>query len=274
MNNIKFAFLALAILLFTACGQFGEGEYTPNTPETITPETVVEVQNNEVVFKDVVRDTDNNEVVAATVTLYADSKRYSSTTDANGQYEIKIAREMLPTQGFMSISVVADGYKPHNLTYEANRIDSGTYGSDADIQLSPCPDCIQINGDKSGELVHLGDDQYAGAANSQFQKSTDGTTRSFQFENSAEYVQLIISFEAKGLQPSNFDLGSSVVLGEGEAEEYLWDSPEDGSYGKYSITVTNSPAAEFLTLKTRDHGTPGTDYDDWEFTCLHIEGVQ
>jgi len=264
MKNSNFLFL-ISLLFITACGQFGEGEYNPT-------ETLVPIDG--VTFKDIVKDIDNDIVVGATVTLYADNNRYSTTTDAYGIYEIVVPHEELPSEGYLSISVVADGYKPHNLTYESRNIDSGTYGAGDDILMSPCPNCLDINGEKSSELVHLGDDQYAGAANSQFQKSTDGLEMSFQIRNSAEYPKIKLTFEAKGLQPSHFDLGSSVIFGNGEIEEFVTDSPEDGSYGSYSFTVDNSALVQTITFKTRDHGTPGSDYDDWEFTCLHIEGIQ
>jgi len=265
----KINFLCLVILLFiTACGQFGEGEYEPLTPQSPTEE----VPYDGVTFKDVVKDTDNAVIMGATVTLYADDNRYSTTTDTNGSYKIEVPQNELPTEGYLSIRVGADGYKPHNLTYEAAYIDTGVYGAEEEILMNPCPNCIDINGEKSAELFHLGDDAYAGAINSQFQKSTDGTELSFQLANSQEYAELKVSFQAKGLNPPVFPVGSSVVFGENVEEVFLWKAPEDGSFGTYEMTITNSAAINSITVITRNHGTDGSDYDDWEFTCLHVEG--
>jgi len=238
-------------------------------------ETVTE--NLEARFSDTVFNESGEPMANAIVSLYGNSIRYNDITDENGEYEITIAVDQLPRSGYISMSITKDNFKPRNVTYAAP-LSAQTYrASEGELKLNPCPTCLYI-GEKSSELFHLGDDNYGGSENSQFQKSTDGTELDFELADSAEYERLRITLDIKGIQPIKFDEHSSIQFISNEntvAEIFLdEDSPTDGSYATYSFELDNAEAVEALTIMTKNHGTPGSDYDDWEFTCLFIEGVK
>ncbi len=46
----------------------------------------------------------------------------------------------------------------------------------------------------------------------------------------------------------------------------------DGSFATYAMTVDYSISVTSYKLITRNHGTLGSDYDYWEFTCFHAIG--
>lgn len=233
-------------------------------------------------FSDTVFDVDNNELSGAVVSVYANNVRYHDITDENGKYNIQVPVHYLPVSGEISMSIVSDDYKPFNVTYLAPLFEGTTYDAQVpSLLLESCPDCLEVDGDKSSELFHLGDDRYSGTINSQFQKGTDGTEMVFTLKNNLIYSQIAISFEAKGVQPDSFDPGASVVFGtegssggEGSQEQFIEQAPQDGSFGTYKMVFNNAEDLETITFITRNHGTEGSDYDDWEFTCVHVEGIR
>ena len=265
-----FCFLAFAFL-FTNCN---------DDIEIVDPSSVIDIERIEgdVRFVDLVLDEDGAPLEGVVVTVYADNTRHTDITDDRGFYDIVVPLADLPFSGFISVSVNAKEYKPYNLTYEAPLIADKTYDSKMpSFRLSPCPTCLDI-GVKSSELVHLGDDFYAGSINSQFQKSTDGMDIEFKLEGSEEYTALAISFDVKGIQPDRFEDKSAIQFMSGEevvGEQLIeMNSPEDGSFETFMYQVDNTQTVTSVKFATMNHGTPGSDYDDWEFTCLYIEGVK
>ena len=89
---------------------------------------------------------------------------------------------------------------------------------------------------------------------------------------------MTLTFEAKGLQPIEFEdeNHSSIQFMSGDeivSEQFIDDdSAEDGSFTVYNISVENSLPITSIKVITRNHGTQGSDYDDWEFTNLHLKG--
>ncbi len=262
--------LFLLTLTFTSCyDNFRIGGLEEVPTEAIDAESVL--------FVDSVMD-ENGPLSDAVVSVYADNVRYSDLTDSDGRYSIEVPADKFPTTGYISLSITKEAYQPHNETYKTPLVAGSTYDSGTSgILMAPCPDCLTVD-EKSSELIHLGDDRYQGTINSQFQKATDGTEYEFQLEGSAGYGALKLSFEAKGLQPDRFDMRSSVQFISGAEvvteTELDVNAPEDGSFGLYELEVTNASPITALKLITRNHGTAGSDYDDWEFTCLYVQGIK
>lgn len=257
-----------------------EAELPGTTTEEVIPETNPEIEEGATVvhFSDKVLDDDMQALAGVHVSVFAANLRYSDITDANGTYNITVPLDQLPTTGYISMSITKDNFKPKNVTYQPPLVANTVYDSNEEnLSLSGCPTCLDVGGYKSSELFHLGDDNYGGTINSQFQKSTDGIEMPFELKGAGAYSRLRLSFEAKGLQPTEFPLLSSVQFGSGGEvsveEELDQTAPEDGSFGTYTIVVDNSTAITDIKFITRNHGTDGSDYDDWEFTCLYVEGI-
>jgi len=275
MKNL-FCLFVLAIL-FTSCyDNFRFGE--PAGVIEDIPTDVPEVKEDDLVyFADFVKDQNNKALANVEVAVYADGIRYSDLTDARGEYVIEVPADDLPQSGFISLSITKEEYVPYNSTYPAPLNGGEVYETDVDqLLLSPCPNCLKL-GDKSSELFHLGDDNYGGTENSQFQKTTDGTEVDIQLQETGGFGALKISFEIKGIQPIKFENKSSVQFYAGSdlVDEKLIDvdSPIDGSFGTYTMSVDNTRTITSFRFITRNHGTVGSDYDDWEFTCLYAEGL-
>lgn len=233
-------------------------------------EDIVFDQDN-ILFQDKVLDN-GMPVEGAVVSLYGAGERYSDVTDSNGAYHIEIPAAVLPQEGFISMAVFHPDYKSLNITYEAP-LDAGTIYDSKDIStdMAKCESCLRISNPRYSELYHLGDNNFSGAINSQFQKESDGVELSFDFSNSTAIETLKISFEAKGIQPDRYSTPAVIVFD--EQEIILELSPEDGSYQRYSIEFQNNGDVGTVSFKTSIADVLGQDVDDWEFTSLYIEGL-
>ena len=273
---MKQVFYLIAIaFLFTNCND--DLELVNENPQ-VNVSVEQEVIEGEVLFSDLVLNEKNEPLSGVVVSVYASNNRYTDVTDDKGAYDIRVPLAELPSTGFISVSVNAPDFKPHNLTYQAPLEADNVYGSESGtLRLSPCPTCLEIDV-KSSELIHLGDDNYSGSVNSQFQKATDGIEIEFDLEGSTDYSSLNVSYQIKGIQPDRFEMKSSIEFssdGELVREQLIeMNAPEDGSFDTFMYEVDNAQPITSIKFITRNHGQPGSDYDDWEFTCLYIEGVK
>ncbi len=230
-----------------------------------------------VYFADVVWDEEGQPISGVTVSIFANDIRYAQVTKADGTYRLAVPHENLPQVGYISISLTREKYIPYNLTYAMPLDDGAVYGSEDILALSPCSTCLVI-GDKSSELFHLGDDLFGGPENSQFQKASDGLEVEYEIDGSMQYSQLKMGLDIKGLQSDLFEEGqkSSIEFysrGELVAETRLVEeSPENGSYSTFEFVLDNSQPITSLKVITRNFGPVDSNYDDWEFTCMYLEG--
>lgn len=267
-------YLIAVALLFTNCNDDLE-LINENAQIDSSSEQLIE---GDVRFSDQIFTEKGDPLSGVVVSVYASNNRYTAVTDESGTYDVEVPLTELPRSGYISVSVNAQDFKPHNLTYLAPLVADEVYGSESEsLRLSPCPTCLQIDV-KSSELIHLGDDNYSGSVNSQFQKATDGIEIEFDLEGSTEYSTLNVSYQIKGIQPDRFEMKSSIEFtsdGEMVSEQLIeMNAPEDGSFETFMYEVDNTQPITSIKFITRNHGEPGSDYDDWEFTCLYIEGVK
>ena len=273
-----FSFL-ICLLFLASCNDdldLGSTEIDINETIDTGPVTIGDVDLGTAVFSDVIYD-ENNEVMSdAVVAIYASSKRYSAITDAKGEYSISVPVAELPRTGFISLSIHKAAFIPENVVYKAPLTDGQVLGTGVEsFALRACPECLNI-GENSEELFHLGDDSFGGPENSQFQKSTDGVDVTLEVAGSVAFENLTLTFEAKGLQPNVFEdeNHSSIQFMSGDeivSEQFIDDdSAEDGSFTVYNFIVENSLPITSIKVITRD--SPTTNFDDWEFTNLHLKG--
>lgn len=231
---------------------------------------LIETRSKSITFKDKV--TENGiPIEGAIVSIYGNNKRYFDTTNSDGEYTILVPETSLIKSGYMSLNVYHPQYKSLNITYKAPLQPNTTYDSKGiSTQIVKCKDCLTITNYNYSELFHLGDNNFTGAINSQFQKESDGIETVFSFVNSGIGSKLKINFEAKGIQPSTFVTPSRIIFD--DQVVVLEMSPTDGSYKKYAIEFENNvnvDSIKFITSNPRSDG----DVDDWEFTSFYVEGL-
>lgn len=257
LPTMKLPYLLIAItLLFTACDQ-----------ELALEDTILE---NEVQFKDIVKSIHGRAIENAEVSIYAGNKRFHDKTDENGEYNILIPYDSISQKGVLAMNIVHSLYRPQTVSYELPLISGETYNANRQ-SLSACPNCLKILHENASELFHLGDDLYNGAANSQFQKASDGLELLFEFNNSMFYDSLQLSFEAKGLESFYFDVPSSIQFQMGGDTLFLSESPGNGSFGNYTFKIKNDESYDSFLIKTVFE--TGLTYDDWEFSSMSLEGI-
>ncbi len=231
----------------------------------------LQVEYEGVTFHDVIL-SNGIPVEGAVVSIYGMNKRFFDVTNSEGSYTIQVPTDSLITTGFMSLNVYHKDYLPLTMTYAAPLEDYSVHGAnDIDSSMEKCENCLEVLNARYSELIHLGDNNFSGSINSQFQKDSDGIEFSFDFANSNNAnTKLKIGFEAKGLQPNEDRVSARVIFGQQTIE--LEMSPEDGSYAEYSLEFENELGVETIKFITSDPRPSDGDVDDWEFTSFHVKG--
>ena len=225
-----------------------------------------------VTFEDVVLDN-GTPIEGAVVTIYGMNERFSDITDEEGRYNIQVPTDMLIQTGFMSLNVYHPDYKPVAVTYEAPLAGfSVNDAGDLSSSIEECNNCLEIFTARYSELIHLGDNNFSGSINSQFQKASDGIEYSFDFANTNNTnSKLTVGFEAKGLQPNEDRISARIIFGSQTIE--LAMSPVDGSYAEYDIEFENELGVETIKFITSEPRPSDGDVDDWEFTSFYVKGL-
>jgi len=190
-------------------------------------------------------------------------------TDNNGDYTIDLDKNTLSNGGKYSIIVSKDGYLPNTKQFEYSK-DRESYT--LNIKLKAKEDNYIVL-EVEPTVHHLGDGNFAGAINSQFQRNTEGTTFEKTFYIKPEiydkYNSAVIKFVGKGFQEYNNKLYIN-----GKFFSYIGSSPYDGSYGYYRwniYNIHNILKKGENTLKITSGKNYNNDYDDFEFANIIIE---
>jgi hypothetical protein len=187
-------------------------------------------------------------------------------TNSQGYYSISIDEDKLKNVDDTSFLIYAykDGYIPVTNSFKINS--NRNFNIDFTTNhIKPNEVVLEIE----PKVHHLGDDQYNGSINSQFQKNTEGIRfhKSFhitqsQYEN-YDYAEL--TFSAKGIQGTHY--GDEVILN--NQSYVLEQSNADGSYKTYSLNLDKN---SYNIGENNIEVTSGfyIDYDDFEFANIII----
>jgi len=214
----------------------------------------------------VVLDDETGEPIAgARVRLdLIDSDGIELTTNGVGAFEMGL--DDVPDN--IALAAFADGYVPGALNIAEDDLeDDGAYAEFRLVPYNP----FEIAMEDEPRVRHLGNDEYSGRINSQFQRETEGREIRFEFElgpdqlppnvRRAEIVML-----AKGVQ-----LPNPVGVNGRRLATTLQESPEDGSFGEQRIPVPLSHLEQGTNwIAFRSIRTPGTDVDDFEFVNVRV----
>ncbi len=191
-----------------------------------------------------------------------DRAALTATANAEGYYELGAPR----VPEFVALSALRKGYLPASANVASARLE----GSALTVDFSLMPESSSVVAlEAVPEVRHLGDDQFGGAINSQFQKPSEGVEFTAKFQLSAAQVRpegnAEIRLMVKGVQVAHRLYVNGTLL-----ERRLDQSPRDGSFGEFRAAVEGSLLRagenEFRIVA----GRRGSDVDDFEFVNVQI----
>ncbi|WP_417394251.1 carboxypeptidase regulatory-like domain-containing protein [Gimesia chilikensis] len=216
-------------------------------------------------LRGVVRDSQTGRPLAATTIRVdlPDGRSLVARTSQQGTYELKLSE----TPDNVAVSAARPGYLPQSQNLRV----TGSSGKPRRLDFALRAKTERVIAIEENPVVHhLGDDQFEGKVNSQFQRPTEGATYRVRFEISARQYpngipRAAITLMAKGIQcrPQIHINGHLLTAG-------LKPSPDDGSFdrlvlpcnpnwlrlGENEITITSVKCQR--------------DLDDFEFVNLLV----
>jgi hypothetical protein len=211
--------VALLAALLTSCGG-GDGE------SVVVPLDTVRVAC-------AVADAATGAAVAdATVNYQAGATEYTTQTSPNGSCALLTPAAEVAGVAFPAASVIKEGYEPQTILCPELQ---GGESCTRDVALIPLARNVSIP--VGGDIVmHLGDDQYEGAVNSQFQKKSDGAQLTFVIADweakvQAGYTKATVYIDVKGWQTNRCQNLIGLAGDAGEAYLPGGDSPTEGYWG-------------------------------------------
>jgi hypothetical protein len=251
--------------LIVACG--GGGGDLPSVPSDVSR-----------LDCEVVDSATGKPVSDATVNYQAKTTSYTTTTKADGSCQIEIPAAEVAGVPFPAATVSKPGYEPQTILCESLRAGSGC---DQEVTLIPLADNISIpvGGDT---VMHLGDDQFEGSVNSQFQKATDGSELLFPIEDWADQVKragvttATVYLDAKGWQSDVCSNLIEIVGDVGTASRPGGVSPSGGYWAGgrqvpfvFRISEIGLQQAQLRIVSGTCRGI--TDLDDFEINRIRVE---
>ena len=216
-------------------------------------------------IRGIVTDADTGAAIeGATVRLdLPDRSPISFTTGPDGSYALHAPE----VPDFFALSASHSGYVPTTANVSSARVKGTTLS--LDFELDPkSQEIVAIEPDPA--VHHLGDDNFDGRINSQFQKKSEGSWYAAGFNLSVgqappNIASAQILLLAKGVQRRHRLRINGTVL-----ETRLQDAPSNGSFGEYDIDFDRSLLRvgrnEFEIIAKPS----SSDIDDFEFVNVRI----
>jgi hypothetical protein len=193
----------------------------------------------------------------------ADRSPILVTTTPDGAYTL--SPPQMPD--FFALSASKEGYVPST----ANVASATVEGTILTLNFELYPDTEEVIAiEPVPDVHHLGDDNFDGRINSQFQKRSEGSSFTATFDlgphQVSPHVRLAeVRVLAKGVQRRHKIRINGAVL-----DKRLADAPEDGSFGEFTATFD----ASLLTAGTNTFeiiaAPSSSDIDDFEFVNAQI----
>jgi hypothetical protein len=259
--------LAVVAFLLSSCGGGGGGSETRDAPSSVAR---LECQ--------VVDSITDDPVADAKVTYQAKTAVYSTTTNSGGNCRIDMPPSEVTNVPYPAATVTKSGYEPQTILCESLSAGISCY---QEIQLIPLASNISIpvGGDT---VMHLGDDEFEGSVNSQFQKPSDGTELLFPIPDWADKVKrsgvtrATVYLDAKGWQSDICRNVIEIVGDAGTASLPGGVSPSEGYWAGGRQVPFVFKIAEIGLLQAQLRIVAGTcrntvDVDDFEINRIRVE---
>ncbi|WP_230660907.1 carboxypeptidase-like regulatory domain-containing protein [Psychrobacter sp. I-STPA10] len=264
-NRLTLAVVSiLSAMALTACGGGGDG----GGEKEIIPVIPVQPKNTWAI-KGTVVDSNGNGLAGANVQLVMD-REYNETTKADGSYTLYLPKQYKYPKHFAGV-VTKQDYVPTTIVFTSTNNQPTIKTKSAPIRVV---EDFDILFPASLQVHHLGDSNYTGSENSQFQylnahgKQWSATAK-LSAAQKAKYNQLCIQGSYKGIQRPN-----EIIVSNGTVNKVSITSDTDplGGYSELEncVSIDEFKANEELTLSIKSVYSQG-DYDDFEF--VNVRGV-
>lgn len=217
------------------------------------------------VLRGVVKDAETGRAVAGTAVRFdqAQGKPLVAITDAEGRYELSLPE----TPDNFAVTASHGDYLPEAKNLKSLDVRGKTRRLDFTLR-QPSESVVALEDEP--EVHHLGNDRFAGTANSQFQRRSEGTEREFRFAVTADQLRrqfpdAVVTFMAKGVQ-----CAPRVSINGHAVDSASKTSPLDGAYAALELPINvRWLRAGDNTLTIRASDCNG-DLDDFEFVNIQI----
>ncbi len=185
------------------------------------------------------------------------------TTDQAGHYTLAVPE----VPDFFALSASKRGFSPSARNVDAAMLMGTTHTVDFDLR--PTDESI-VSVEAVPEVHHLGDDDFSGSINSQFQKDSEGDRFEAEFELAAtqlspHYARAEVRLLAKGVQRRH-----RIRINGSTLEERLEDAPDDGSFGEFRASFDADLLRRGLNKIEIIAKPSSSDIDDFEFVNVQI----
>ncbi len=259
----QFGGLAIAVML-ASCGSGGGSDSGTVAADTVRLSCSVVDQST------------GKAVSGATVNYQSGTTEFATTTNADGSCELNLPATKVAGVAYPAATVQKPGYEPQTIL--CNMLTGGGTCSQ-DVNLIPLASNVSIP--VGGDAVkHVGDDQFAGTVNSQFQKATDGTDLVFVIDDwaakvKAGYTRATVYLDHKGWQTLLCENTIGLTGDVGTVTLAGGNSPKDGYWGGGKQDPFEFSVAEVGTQRAELHVTSGTcagtqDFDDFEINRIRV----
>jgi hypothetical protein len=253
--------------LVTTAGGYEDGSDTvtvlPGLNTDLTIELTPEIESIGTINGTVIDAVTAAPLVGALVRLdFSPGPAVSATTGADGSYNMFIPE--IPD--FFALTASLAGYIPESANVQRSSLEGTT--ATIDFALDPTnPGVVVI--ETVPDVHHLGDDNFSGAANSQFQKSAEGTEYSANFSLTADQLPPAYNNAEVRMLAKGFDYSNTIEINGTTLGTALMGTPSDGSYGEWSASFDIALLVSGNNKLTVSSAFEG-DYDDFEFVNVQI----
>lgn len=191
-----------------------------------------------------------------------------ATTDLAGRYALDLPE--LPAD-FVALSASMEQYTPATTNISKAEATAAAGGEIThNFALDPRRTSV-IALEEDPQVHHLGNDEFEGAINSQFQKSAEGVEYSAEFTLGpanlpprVHKAEIVLMF--KGAQAQN-----SIFINDRRLRQRLNGAPADGSFGEYRQEIPLVLLQEGVNRLVIRASSSAGDLDDFEFVNVQIQ---
>ena len=214
--------------------------------------------------------------VEISVTL--NNVRYATHSKADGSYTLKTPQSY-DYPKFLAGVIYRKDFKPETILWNYANQTLIQITTTANPKLKPLKeqDVIFFKG---LDIIHLGDDNFAGSANSQLQVPSQGKywidTFDYTAALKAKYSSICIQFNGRGIQSAGRD-NTVSLSNNGQMGTYivqdLQSTALDGSFTSLQncFSLSSFPENSKVMLQINSQANSSGDYDDFEI--INITGV-
>lgn len=183
-------------------------------------------------------------------------------SDSRGRFSL--SPEVVPEHS--AVTATMRGYVPEAVNVSERDFERGV---EIVLALEPRnPYVIAI--EEKPEVHHLGNDEFTGRVNSQFQRQSEGESLTLSFRMDPDSVPRDVTGAHLRMLVKGVQLDNPIYLN-GELLATLPPSPGDGSFGELRVRVPLSLLREGTNrVRLRSVDSPSTDVDDYEFVNLTL----